>query len=115
MMHTDGMGAGIHWYCHADREGKVRCCQYWPEVKSSREYGKFEVTTLSQHCHSSMIGSPSRDNYVSRTEWYKLCTLVEPFNVDWMSHCNLIYEYFFSLATMKSYNLISGYFSPSPP
>ena len=39
---------GIVMLTDVIEEGKVRCCQYWPEVKSSREYGKFEVTTLSQ-------------------------------------------------------------------
>ena len=37
---------GIVMLTDVIEEGKVRCCQYWPEVKSSREYGKFEVTTL---------------------------------------------------------------------
>ena len=39
---------GIVMLTDVIKEGKVRCYQYWPEVKSSREYGKFEVTTLSQ-------------------------------------------------------------------
>ena len=28
--------------------GKVRCCRYWPEVKSSQEYGKYEITNLNE-------------------------------------------------------------------
>jgi protein tyrosine phosphatase len=28
--------------------GKVRCCKYWPDVKSSQEYGKYEVTNLTE-------------------------------------------------------------------
>jgi protein tyrosine phosphatase len=26
--------------------GKVRCCQYWPEKNSTKDYGKFQVMTL---------------------------------------------------------------------
>ena len=28
--------------------GKVRCCRYWPDVNCTQEYGKFEITTLSE-------------------------------------------------------------------
>ncbi len=28
--------------------GKVRCCKYWPKVNGSQEYGKYEITTLSE-------------------------------------------------------------------
>ena len=28
--------------------GKVRCCKYWPDVKSSQEYGKYEITNLNE-------------------------------------------------------------------
>lgn len=28
--------------------GKVRCCRYWPEVNSSQEYGRYEVTNLTE-------------------------------------------------------------------
>ena len=29
--------------------GKVRCCRYWPELSSTQEYGKYVVSTLSEH------------------------------------------------------------------
>ena len=29
-------------------EGKVRCCKYWPDPRSKQEYGKYEVTNLSE-------------------------------------------------------------------
>lgn len=28
---------------------QVRCCCYWPDTKSSQEYGKYEVYTASEH------------------------------------------------------------------
>jgi len=28
--------------------GKVRCCRYWPDVRSTLEYGKYEVMTTSE-------------------------------------------------------------------
>ena len=47
---------------------QVRCCGYWPDVKSSLEYGKYEVFNLSEQKDRISITRQLRlrNNMVSR-------------------------------------------------